>query len=192
MLTEQDYINAASILSVEVACIKAVTEVESSGSGFNADGSVKILFEPHVFWKQLKQRGIDPAQHKAGNEDILYMGWGEKPYGKYSAQWNRLNRARAINEDAALCSASYGIFQVMGFHFKICGFDSVQHFVNAMQESEGRQLEAFCSFVKANHLDDELRAKLWAQFALGYNGSGYKKNNYDKKLAAAYQKYSTS
>lgn len=37
-LTEQDYKDAAGLLGVDVAAIKAVTEVESAGSGFLPSG----------------------------------------------------------------------------------------------------------------------------------------------------------
>lgn len=189
MLSEQDYIEASQILNVGVPEIKAVTEVESSGSGF-LNGQVKILFEPHIFWKELKKRGINPYDHLQGNEDILYLEWGAKPYGKYSAQWDRLERAMKINEDAALCSASYGLFQIMGQYFNECGCSNIKDFVSDMQKDEPHQLKAFCSLIKYRHLDDELRNHLWAAFALQYNGKGYKRNKYDTKLQAAYEKYS--
>jgi hypothetical protein len=42
------------------------------------------------------------------------------------------------------------------------------------------------NFIKSAKLDDELRAKNWAAFAKGYNGSGYRANQYDTRLAKAY------
>ena len=191
MLTEQDYINAASILSVEVACVKAVAEVESTGSGFLADGSVKILFEPHIFWKELRAKGIDPNKHTKGNEDILYLQWGYRPYGKYSQQHGRLNRAKLIDEDAALASASWGAFQILGKYFYEAGYSNVKDFVADMNKGETQHLISFCKLVKYRNLDDELRNRLWEQFAEAYNGKGYKKNKYHIKLPAAYEKYST-
>jgi len=77
---------------VETETIKAVAEVESSGDGFLASGHPKILFEPHVFWKELKKRGVNPTLI-AGSSDILYEKWGSLPYGKNSAQPERLKRA---------------------------------------------------------------------------------------------------
>ena len=78
----------------------------------------------------------------------------------------------------------------MGFNYGSCGFKNVEDFYAAMQASEGAQLKAFCSFIKANNLDGHLRKHRWASFARGYNGPGYELNKYDKKLAAAYAKYS--
>jgi hypothetical protein len=45
-------------------------------------------------------------------------------------------------------------------------------------------------FIKSEHLDDDLRRHSWASFARGYNGPGYRKNQYDTKLAAAFAKWS--
>lgn len=189
MISEKQYSDSAKILNAEVAALKAVAEVESGGDGFISPGIPKILFEPHVFWKELRKLGIDPSTIK-GADDILYPTWGSKPYGKVSQQHERLNRAVLINRDAALKSASWGKFQILGNNYKLAGFGTVQDFVNAMYKSEDEHLAAFVSFIKNTFLDDELRAKDWAGFARGYNGSLYWKNQYDKKLAAAYKKYS--
>src|SRR6187551_2010118 len=99
MITEKAFNDSAALIGVEPAVIKAVAEVESSGDGFLPDGQVKVLFEPHVFWKELLKRNISPALI-LGNSDILYEKWGSKPYGKNSAQPERLKRAIAINRDA--------------------------------------------------------------------------------------------
>jgi hypothetical protein len=188
MITQKAFNDAALLLDVEPEVIKAVAEVESSGDGFLPNGDVKILFEPHVFWRELKKRGIDPTKI-TGAEDILYEKWGAKPYGINSKQHDRLRRAMDIDRDAALASASYGKFQVMGFNWAAAGFESLDKFVSAMFESEDMHLLAFVDFVNSNHLTVHLRNKDWEKFALGYNGKGYKKNNYHIKLPAAYQKF---
>ncbi len=189
MLTEQDYINAASILDVEVAAIKAVKEVESLGSGFISPGVPKCLFEPHIFFRELKARGINPYPLMAGNEDILYVKWTRGKYGTEKQQPERLARAMEINEDAALCSASFGLFQLMGFQYKVCGYDTVKAFYEDMCKDEATQLNIFCNFIKASRLDDELREHKWTEFALLYNGKGYASNKYHIKLEKAYNKY---
>ena len=74
-LKDADLVRLAGSLALEVATIKAVNEVESRGRGFNADGNPKILFEGHVFWKELEKRGIQPAAYVRGNEDVLYKKW---------------------------------------------------------------------------------------------------------------------
>lgn len=183
-ITEKGFSDAAKLLNCEVACIKAVYEVESNGSGFLPNGEVKILFEPHIFWIELVRKGIKPIK-----SDICYPNWTRGKYGSVNAQHERLQRAVAIDRDCALKSASWGLFQVMGFNFRACGCKTLQEFINKNIESEDSQLLLFCNFVMNSNLADELRDKKWAAFALGYNGKGYKENSYDTKLAAAYKKY---
>ena len=48
-LTYADYLNAAQQLNVEVAAIRAVADVESSGDGFDVMGNLKKRFEPSWF-----------------------------------------------------------------------------------------------------------------------------------------------
>lgn len=189
MISEQQFINSAKALNVEVAAIKAVAEVESSGDGFLPDGKPKILFEPHIFWKQLRTKGIDPNLFMEENPDILYSSWKPGAYGPVSKQHDRLDRAAKINREAALLSASWGRFQVMGFNWKVCGAASLQEFIDDMFESEDKQLDRFTIYIKNTFLDDELRGHDWAGFARGYNGPQYLKNKYDAKLKAAYLKY---
>jgi hypothetical protein len=74
----------------------------------------------------------------------------------------------------------------MGFNHKICGYDNVMDFVQGMLKSERTQLDAFEKFVRYKGIDDDLRDKHWAGFAQVYNGSSYKTNKYDEKLATAY------
>ncbi|HYH56921.1 MAG TPA: peptidoglycan-binding protein, partial [Anseongella sp.] len=75
-VSEKDFQKAAEALEVEAALIKAVQEVETGGRrGFLTNGKPVILFEGHIFWKELKIRGFDPAALRSGNEDILYPQW---------------------------------------------------------------------------------------------------------------------
>lgn len=188
MISNQQFTDAATLLKVEEACIKAVAEVESGGAGFTTvEGQQRpvILFEPHIFWRQLKAHNIDPVP-----SDICYEKWGEHPYPSgQKAQYDRLDRAAQINRDSALQSCSWGKFQIMGFHWKSCGCATLQEFVNAMYKSEDEHLRLFCNFLKDTGLDKPLQKKDWVAFARGYNGAGFAQNNYHKKLNTAYLKY---
>lgn len=192
MISEQKYIDSASILKIDIATIKAVAQVESGGAGFLPSGEPVILFEPHIFWKQLVKRGISPEQFLSVHPDykpILYKKWGEYPYGKSSEQHKRLQRAATIDRIAALESASWGKFQIMGYHWSSLGYTSLQEFINAAYKDEDSQLDIFVRFIQAFRLESFLRVHDWAGFALRYNGKGFKKNRYDEKLEAAYHIY---
>lgn len=181
-LVEQDFIDAAARLKVSVAHVKTVCEVEAKHSGFLLDGRPKILFERHYFYK------LCPANKRAGAPaDICQPKAGG--YVGNAGEWSRLARAIAIDETAALGSASWGLFQIMGSHWKTLKYDSVQDFVERMKRSEGDQLDAFVRFVLADKkLHGALRGKDWRTFARIYNGRGYAKNAYDIKLAQAFKK----
>ena len=189
-IEEHEYEYAAEQLHVEVAAIKAVVEVETGNSGgFVAEGKPMILFEGHVFWRLLQKRGICPAKYQKGNEDILYPKWTTKHYRRGMGEYARLERARVIHRDAADASASWGLAQIMGFNYAICGCKTITEFVDLMSVSEASQLDLFVRFIKGNKWDVYLRNKDWGSFARRYNGPGYAQNKYDKKLAAAYEKY---
>lgn len=190
-LKETDYVRAAEYLNVEVAAIKAVQEVEIGGrGGFIRVGYPAILFEGHIFWSQLKKKGLNPEDYTSGNEDILYPKWTKKYYKQGMDEYERLKRAEEINREAALCSASWGMWQIMGFNHAVCGCNTVFDFCTEMQLNEGTQLNLFTAFLRTNGWDKYLRSKDWAEFARHYNGPSYKENRYDEKLAQAYKKYS--
>lgn len=187
-LSEADLSNVAKDLGVELAVIKAVNEVESSGQGFSGD-KPKILFEGHVFWRQLKKHDLDPNTLTEGNENILYSRWTREHYFGGEREHDRLEMAKKIHENAALESASWGLFQIMGYHWENLGYKNVKDFVRLMHKSEGQHIKAFGRFILANNLTKYLKNKDWAGFARRYNGPGYKTNKYDEKLARAYNKY---
>lgn len=179
-LTEEDYNLAAKALNCDVEAIKAFAKVESRGSGFLTDGRPTILFERHIFNKFLKQKGI-----QCNDTSICSARTGGYLGG--SKEHDRLNKAVLIDRESALQSASWGMFQVMAFNWKACGYASLQDFINAAYRSEADHLNMFVGFIKANKtLADAVRNKNWDIAARIYNGPGYKKNNYDTKLASAY------
>ena len=127
---------------------------------------------------------------------LSYPMWTRQHYARganadirNAGEHKRLQAASVLNRQAALASASWGKFQILGANFKACGFATLQSFINSMYAGEGAQLQAFVRFVKHEQLDDEMRELRWTDFARRYNGSRYAENNYDGKLAAAYRKH---
>jgi hypothetical protein len=190
MLLTNEYIDEKAVENgLDPASVKAVIKVESSGRGFYRDKRPTILFEGHKFWRQLKSKGFDPKEFVEGNEDILYRSWTKKYYSHNSQkEYNRLDRAMAIDEESALKSASWGMFQIMGFNYKSASFDTVYEFVEYVKISEKNQLEVFFTFLKKGGCFKHLENKDWAKFARCYNGTGFKENGYDSKLEKAYFK----
>lgn len=182
-----DFEKAARSLGVEVAALRAVAEVESRGDGFLVDGRPIILYERHIMYRLLNTAvGVSAAAVLCQrNADIISPTPGGYKGG--ITEWERLADAIAINRECALQSASWGMFQLMGFHWQRLGFNSVQAFVNAMYAGEPQQLDAFCRFICTdNALHKALVSRDWLTFARGYNGRAQK--GYDVKIAAAYKR----
>ncbi|MBB3035273.1 N-acetylmuramidase domain-containing protein [Alteriqipengyuania lutimaris] len=181
-LEAADFERPARSLRCSVPALRAVAQVESAGGGYQRDGRPKILFERHWFHRHTG------GKHSQSHSDISWPSWGG--YAGGAREYDRLARAIALDREAALKSASWGAFQIMGFNHREVGFDDVDSFVAAMVENSGRQLDAFVEFIKSKRLDDELRRLDWKGFARIYNGKYYWKNKYDEKMARAYRDFS--
>jgi len=183
-LSDDDLLLVAGYLGCHVAALRAVLSVETGGKAFGADGRPVILNEPHIFWREL---GAGTKRNNAVSSGLAYRKQGTKPYPKkQNARYGWLEKAIAIDRTAALCSCSWGIGQVMGFNYALCGFSSVQDFVEAMKESEGAQLYAMACFIVSNRLHEKLQKQDWSGFARGYNGTNFRKFGYHTKLENAY------
>lgn len=180
-LTDQALREAAKTLNVELAVIRAVDEVESRGEGFLPDGRIKILFERHKF------HAFTKGKYDASHPNISNAKPGG--YGSVKSQYARFSKAFELDKEAAMKSASWGRYQIMGFNYADAGFGSVGSFVDAMKTGEDAQLKAFVNIIRSWGLAPELREHKWASFARQYNGPAYKRNKYDEKLAAAYAKF---
>lgn len=184
-VTRRDKLDAAELLGTSVEVVEAVTAVEARGVGFLAqtDWPV-ILFEGHIFHRHTGGRFSDD------HPTLSHRRWTRRNYRGGRREYDRLTRAIALcgpDPSPALMSASWGMFQIMGFNHEASGFDGVGAFVNAMATGERQQLLAFCQFVLSHgRMAAALRAKDWQGFARRYNGPGYKTNRYDAKLAAAF------
>jgi hypothetical protein len=163
--------------------LHAFMDVEAAGSGFDARGRPKMLFEPHVFYRNLSGAKRDAAVAQG----LAYSRWGQKPYPGDS--YPRLIAAMAIDETAALKAASWGSGQILGENHRMVGYDTPQEMVAAFMEDEDKHLEAIVAFLVAAGIDDDLRAHRWPVVARVYNGPGYAKHNYDGRMAAAFNKW---
>lgn len=175
---------AASRLGVTPAQVTMVRKVESAARGFDERGRPVILFEPHVFHRRTAGR--------FGVTSFSYPRWGQKPYPRgFDARWDQLADAAERDEGAALESASWGLFQIMGWHWAALGYASVQEFCAAMTASEAGHLDALVRYITANELAPALRrcrpgnADSCREFARGYNGEAYERHGYHVKLAEA-------
>lgn len=193
-LSEDDFSRASSKSGLEVNIIKTVTAVEALQFGFYSNGSPVILFERHHFYKQLcNAKGIQFANKVAADHpDVCSPSTGGYVGGK--RELLRLHKARTIDEECALLSASYGLFQIMGFNYAQAGYSTVKDYYNSICISEDNQLAAFVNYLlkdKDKSLLNSLKKRDFAAFAKEYNGPAYKKNNYDTKMEKVYRSLSS-
>lgn len=183
-LTEADFAASALRLGVKTSRVKAVNEVEAAGGGFEG-GRPIILFEPHRFSRATKHR-FDKI-----HDDVSYENWDRKRYPRtQDARYDQLVKAVGLDVNAGFASASYGRFQILGENFAQCGYRTPFDFAVAQAHDEATQLQAFERFVVSKGLLAALRDGNWGRFATGYNGSAYRENKYDERLAAADRKFS--
>lgn len=171
---------AIESIGTKAAELWALISVETSGCGYFADRRPQILYERHLFYSL--------TQRKFPVSDINSPDPGG--YAGGTAEFDRLARGIALDQNAALQCTSWGIGQVLGENFQAAGFSDVVSMVTAMCSSEDAQIMAVCKFLAFHGLDRALRNHDWAGFARGYNGPNYIKFSYDTKLLQNYQKYS--
>jgi hypothetical protein len=186
-LTDRDIAAAAARLGATVSQVRAVRIVEASGAGYDRAGMPKILYERHKFHALTGGR-FSPSsfsQSKSGGYTSDANGDG------ICDSWDRLCEGIATGEvDAAFQACSWGLFQVLGMWWDELGYTSPFALAWTCVQSEGDQLDLFVRYIEHFGLADELRRLspnpvTCRPFAAAYNGSAYKLNAYDEKLAAA-------
>jgi hypothetical protein len=189
-VSDRAWTDLAKALDVEVAALKAVASVESAGSGFvqiGANSQPKVLFEGHAFHR------LTGGRFGAQRPDLSYPKWDRTKYsGTLKGEWARLEAACQLDRPAALQSASWGMFQIMGFNYPYCGCPDVEAFAASQHAGADGQMECFARFVARPPYLAALQAKDWEAFAKAYNGPQHAKNRYAPKMAAAYAAFATA
>lgn len=169
---------------IELAMLQAFIDVESGGRGFDHHtGKILIQFEPHWFRKK--------APYAPSGE------WSVNKVDVQSKEWRAFNSAFAINPEAAMESTSIGLPQIMGFHWKRLGYDSVGAMWDDFKESTQNQIAALITFIETDRrLKQAMIDKDWHMIAYIYNGYGYMalankygREPYNISLQKAYEYY---
>ena len=173
--------DAAKELGVDPCKVKAISDVESGGSGFGVDGRPKIRFEQHYFAKR-----IGPAATAQLNDPSI-AGFTKNAQGHSpGGSWSTFDKAAAINRNAAIESCSWGKYQVMGANWKTLGFSSAEDFMNCVSDPNNQE-QILTNFIQTKPgLLNALKNDDWDGVARGYNGANYAQGNYQNKLKNAY------
>lgn len=190
-LTDEDFRELAEELGVEVAAIKAVVEIEAGAKheGFWANGKPIINFDLSMFRKFAARNKINLSRYQRSHA-VVFAKPNRARYGSYqAAQQARLDAARTIDDKTAIEGTFWGMFQLGGFNWKVCGTSSPDEFVRLMSRSERDQLELFAEFIRETGMLPLLKAKNWSAFARRFNGPSYARRGYHTRLARAYAKH---
>lgn len=190
-LTEDDFVEVAAEMDVEVAAIKAVVEIEAGKShqGFWSEGKPLINFDLSMFRRFASRNGIALGKYRRSHSVVFSRPMASRYGSQQAAQQARLDAARTIHDLSAVQGTFWGMFQIGGFNWKKCGADSPDDFVRLMSRSERDQLELFATFVRKSGLLPALQARNWRAFARGYNGSSYAARGYHTRMASAYARF---
>jgi hypothetical protein len=183
----EDIERAAADLQVAPAVIRAITKVEAPRGAFDLEGRPALLYERHVFARNT----LPPHRFDHAHPALSGKPFGAGGYGPYSAQYGKLAAACALDPAAAFKACSWGMFQILGEGAEAMGYASAIDMAEALVTGEAAHLDSFVRFVGWKRLADELRAcragdpQSCVPFVRAYNGAGYAKFDYHRKLAAA-------
>lgn len=179
----------ANEAKIEPAALLAIAEVESGGRALhdvNGGKEPAIRFEGHYFDRRLSGRLREYARSNGLSAPIAGRIRNPKSQGE---RWLLLERAMGLNKKAALESTSWGLGQVMGAHWEWLGYAAVDDLVAEARGSVAGQARLMLRFIEKAELLEVLKARNWREFARRYNGPAFARNEYDKRMAEAYQRW---
>jgi len=196
-----DFDRIATRLGIEAACLHAIAAAEVGALRPPPNAAPVIRFEVHSILKrsdkdlssviQLRDDAPTPWHadahwYKSDPDD----DWQRVHSGSQGDEHAAMINAGQIDADAALMSTSWGVGQLMGWHWKDLGCSSVQEMVSQAYLGESEQFNQWRKFFE-NHKDGALlpltRRRDWRGFARIYNGSG-QVDYYGKALATHYER----
>lgn len=189
--TQQTIIAAAVTHDLPPAALLALVELESAGKTFalvKGRNEPLIRFEGHYFDRRLGEKKREEA--RAANLAAPKAGGIRNPRSQED-RWAMLDRAAAVDRQAALESTSWGIGQVMGAHWQWLGYESIEAMVTECRRGLSGQLALMLRYIDKAGLASRLRNRDWAGFARGYNGPAYARSGYHLRLAEAVGRHET-
>lgn len=185
------YDSLAADLGIEVASMLAVSSIESGAShkAFISTGSPVVNLDVAIFKESLHECGYNVDSLIKTVPDAFKRPSKSRYANPLKAQRAMYRAASAIDDSLAKVCTYWGMYQIRGSNWKLCGASSLNDFVERMSASEDAQHILFAHYLKETGLDEYLRAKDWERFARAYNGEGYARHAYHTRLAEAYNRY---
>jgi hypothetical protein len=189
----------ADHLGIDAAALHALASVEV-GAIPVVGGMPVIRFEVHVCLRRsssdlsmaIQQRDAPSVWHRDAHWYRGGSGWERVHTGRQCTEWGALAAAAEIDPVAAIESASWGVGQLMGFHWAALGYDSPQTMAARAMRGIPAQLRMWGRFVERDHGGELLiaaRYQDWEAVARLYNGTG-QVAEYSGALQAAFNEAS--
>ncbi|RTL03223.1 MAG: DUF3380 domain-containing protein [Proteobacteria bacterium] len=177
-MSDTQLIEFANQNNIDFKLLKAVIAVEAGGSGFNSDGSLKIRIEIHILLEDYPY--MNNRWFKVGTPKYLDHYY---KFPSYSNLWRKVHTGNQWDEYTALLTAafqiqnkvfeyaSFGKFQIMGFHYPKLGFSSALEMFSFMSQSDSNDTQTGLRFIKSDwNLVSALQQRDLIRFIKGYNG----------------------
>ena len=147
---------------------------DNPGSGFWSNGKLKTRFESVIYDSFIRQK-------KLYVKNNILPGLDRDWICKHSVK------------QLVLMATSFGIAQIMGWHYPEIGYDTIEDMVNDYKAGDVRQIYSFFNFINIYRSGKFLKilanasgGKNFRKIAKYYNGAGYRKNKYHIKLKTYY------
>lgn len=190
-LTDLDILNISLKEGLDPVRVKTIARIEGAGRGFYMRGAHKdtllLRFEGHRFRKYTK------AQYDVTHPTLSYRDYrlGNK-YNRGLDEPARFAQAARLDENAAIMSTSWGMFQIMGDEYWRLGYNTPRAMVDSFDMGEIRHLDGFIAFCKSKKILEAMKPLATIEdvqeFFLKYNGPSYLKNGYVQKWDSLYPK----
>jgi hypothetical protein len=173
MFDKADYMRGAAELVAPPIHLMAVSAIESSGENFWQLGNKLVPpIRPEAHWfSKLTQHKYDKS-----HPHISRPSWTPSVAAKTRTEaWSQYDEMYELDPLAAIQATSWGPFQIMGFHYKMLGYERASDFVDAMDgPNDDGQMDTFVDFVKKDsRLLHAIRHGEWNVWEEVYNGGGY-------------------
>lgn len=169
-----DFVRVAEERGIEPWKLHGLADIEARRGGFDNFGRATMVPELHQFSKRTAHaydvkhptlsipKWIHPSKVKKGHPYLL----------DNLGRWDILAQQAALNFEAAIQSASWCAFQIMGFNFRKVNFDSAFDLVRYLYQGERQQLDIAVRLLIADDGFDALIKGDYYRAALVQNGDG--------------------
>jgi hypothetical protein len=180
-----DFDRLAADLGIEAAALHAVAAAEVGSLPPPPIGLPVIRFEVHSILRMsnedlssvIELRDAPTAWHADAHwyKNDPDAEWERVHSGSQADEWGALAATSGIDPTSAMKCASYGVGQLMGWHYKTLGYETVQEMVADALLGPSSQFDQWGKFFKNKNdgaLLDSMRNLEWREFARVYNGPG--------------------